>query len=71
MFVPEKFNHPVPLYDRDRDVHRSKLAPDPDFDFNLPPNCRGVCLGSCHNGPCPFLGCQADASAYGPTRTRH
>lgn len=50
---------------------RPKFAPALDFELDQPEGCLGVCLGSCHDGPCPFLGCEVNASAFGPASTRH
>ena len=47
-------------------------APGPDFDFDRPPNCMGVCLGAClDDGKCPFLGCPVLSSGCSPAATRH
>ena len=37
----------------------------PDRSFDRPAGCLGICLGACsEDSPCPFLGCQANASNF-------
>lgn len=53
---------------RGRSNNVSKLAPGHEFNHEAPPDCMGICAGLCQwDGHCPFLGCPADASHFGPS----